>query len=189
VEAFEHLVKVALESDGLIVAGNLKFYVTMRTRRSDRKESQRHGYEVDLAGAKRDQLILASVKSHFGSHGVNRQGFVGVADESKRTHFDRYKLFNVPGIREGVINAAAKQFGYSKRQVELRLYVGRFQNDAERELITRHLGRIRAGSGKVKVFGLKEILESLLRVAESRTYVNDPVVMTLKALKHAKLLK
>ena len=65
-EGFEHLVKIAMEADGLIVSGNLKFRVSRKTRRKDKVETQAHGYEVDLVGAKKNQLVLASVKSYFG---------------------------------------------------------------------------------------------------------------------------
>ncbi len=66
-EGFEHLVKVALEAEQFIVSANLKFPVTMRTRKKDWEEEQTHGYEVDLVGARRNLLVLASVKSYFGS--------------------------------------------------------------------------------------------------------------------------
>jgi hypothetical protein len=188
VESFEHLVKVALETENLIVAGNLKFYVQRRTRKKNKEEVQRHGYEVDLVGARSDLLVLASVKSFFGSRGVSCQGFKGLADETKKTHYELYKLFNEADIRDGVVKEAAKQFGYNEDQVELRLYVGKFQNDAASECITAHLCKTRAGRGTIKVLGLEEILQALLRVTNSKAYFNDPVVMTLKALKHAKRL-
>lgn len=188
-EGFEHLVKVALESENLIVTSNLKFFVRRKTRRQDRDEFQTHGYEVDLVGARQDRLVLASVKSYFGSKGVNRNGFVGIAVQTRNNRASDYKLFNYPDIRHGVIRQAAKQFGYSIRQVELRLYVGRFQSMREEEVVTAHLQRIRAGAGRVRVVGLAEIVEAVLRVADSGTYVNDPVVMTLKALKAANRLQ
>jgi hypothetical protein len=188
VEGFEHLVKVALETENLIVAGNLKFYVERRTRKKHKEEKQKHGYEVDLVGARHDLLVLASVKSFFGSKGVNCQGFIGLADETKKSHYDLYKLFNYPDIRCGVVAEAARQFGYSEEEVELRLYVGKFQNDTAKDRIKSHLGNICCGLGPIKVFCLDEILDRLLRVLDSKTYFNDPVVMTLKALQHAKRL-
>jgi hypothetical protein len=184
-ESFEHLVKVALESENLIVTTNLKFPVTRRTQKKAKQENQTHGYEVDLVGARNRRLVLASVKSFFGSTGVNRQGFIGIAKEGRKTHFANYKLFNYKDVRDAVIEAAAAQFGYIKNQVELRLYVGHFQNEAERNEITEHLRTIKAGRGPIKVVGLDEIVEAALGVARSATYINDPVVMTLKALKAA----
>ena len=73
-EGFEHLVKVALEADKYVVSGNLKFPVRMRTKKKIHDEWQTHGYEVDLVGAKQDSLVLASVKSFFGSRGGQPAG-------------------------------------------------------------------------------------------------------------------
>jgi len=39
-----------------------------------------------------------------------------------------------------------------------------------------------SGKGSVRVFDLGETLTRLFKVLESKTYFNDPVVMTLKAL-------
>jgi hypothetical protein len=120
---------------------------------------------------------------------VNRQGFQGIADESKKTRFKEHNLFNFADIRAGVIRSAAEKFGYPESRIELRFYVGKFQNAEERTLIADHLGKIIAGRGPVKVIDLGGILPALLKVAESKTYFNDPVVMTLKALRHAGLLR
>jgi hypothetical protein len=184
-EAFEHLAKVALEAEGFLVTSNLKFPLRRRTKKRTRQESQVHGYEVDLIGARRNSLVLASVKSFFGSRGVKRQGFRGIADPDKRQHFDRYKLFNQQDVRKGVIREAARRFGYSHKQVELRLYVGKFKSRDE-AVIRKHLGMIQAGAGPIKVIGLHEVLEKLWPLAESKTYYDDPVIVTLKALKAAR---
>jgi hypothetical protein len=181
VEAFEHLVKVAMEAEGLIVCGNLKFPVQRQTRKRT-KELQTHGYEIDLVGARSELLVLSSVKSFFGSRGVSRQGFKGLADESKPHKYGGYKLFNYEDIREGVIEQASKRFGYPKRSIELRLYVGRFQNAEAKRAITEHLGKIVAGRGPIKVYDLNQILELVSRAANSKTYFNDPVIITVKAM-------
>jgi hypothetical protein len=79
-EAFEHIVKVYLESTGYVVSSGVKFRLRRKFKTKDGKiQHQRHGYEVDLVAAKGGQLLLCSVKSFFGSKGVNRQGFVGLA--------------------------------------------------------------------------------------------------------------
>jgi hypothetical protein len=185
VEGFEHVVKVAMETEDLIVTSNLKFPVSRQTKKLLTEERQTHGYEVDLVGARRNKLVLASVKSFFGSRGVNEQGFIGLADESKGTHFDRYKLLNELDIQDGVVRAAASQFGYSEQDVELRLYVGKFATKNSREFITTHLRSERGGLRPVEVIGLDEIVNQILGMVHKRTYLNDPVVMTLKALQHA----
>jgi hypothetical protein len=94
-EAFEHVVKLYLESLGYTVSCGVKFPVRLRTKARDgTKRYQRHGYEVDVVAAKHGELLLGSVKSFFGSKGVNRQGFRGLADPNRRTHFQRYLMFN-----------------------------------------------------------------------------------------------
>jgi hypothetical protein len=99
-EGYEHLVKVAMETEDLIVASNLKFPVKIRTNKKGRNEFQTHGYEVDLVGVRRDLLVLASVKSFFGSKGVRQEGFKGLVNTAQptprqRKNFKRYILFNV----------------------------------------------------------------------------------------------
>lgn len=181
-EAFESLVKVALEAEDYVVTSNVKFPVTRETRKRSHTEVQTHGYEVDLVGARGDSLVLASVKSFLGSKGVSRQGFLGLADPKRPQRFGGYKLFNEPDIRQGVVHAAEKRFGYTRDQVELRLYVGRFVAKDEQD-IRRHLAKIHVGGKPVRVVGLTEIMERLVDVAKSKTYVDDPVVVTLKALR------
>jgi len=69
-EAFESFVAVALEADGYVVSPAVKFPVRMKTKKAAYEELQTHGYEVDLVAARADSLILATVKSFFGSAGV-----------------------------------------------------------------------------------------------------------------------
>jgi hypothetical protein len=47
-ESFEHLCKVALEAEGYVVTGNVKFFVRRLTRKSTYEEHQTHGYEKRL---------------------------------------------------------------------------------------------------------------------------------------------
>ena len=177
-EAFEHIAKVALEAEGLVVTANVKFPLKRPTRKASRKESQEHGYEVDLVGARHSRLVLASVKSFFGSKGVAKTGFKGL-DDTKPKQQKGYLLFNEPDIRDGIIAKAAERFGYDPSMVELRLYVGKFAKNHETE-IRRHL---ETATPPVKVVGLAEIIEHVEREAEPKTYRNDPVVVTMKVLK------
>lgn len=189
-EGFEHLVKVALEIEKMIVSSNVKFHVARDTRKKGRPERQSHGYEIDLVGARQDLLVLASVKSFFGSLGVSRQGFKGLAigdvpPARQESFFSRYKIFNDADLRTSIIAEAAERYGYRTQQVELRLYVGKFRNADDKAAITAHLGKMRAGKGAIRVISLEDILRSVFQVLNSRTYVNDPVISTLKALAEA----
>lgn len=188
-EGFEHVVKVAMEAEGLIVAGNLKFPVKRKTRKTINDEHQTHGYEVDLVGARRDKLVLASVKSFFGSQGVSTAGFCGLSTKSHPKQERLYAFFNNPEIQQGVIEKACERFGYKPEQIELRLYVGKFkgavQGAATRQAIAKHLASPGKGLRPVSVLGLDDIVPKLFELLQSKTYTNDPVIMTLRALSSA----
>lgn len=184
-ESFEHLCKVALEAEGFVVTGNVKFSVRRQTKKTAYEEFQEHGYEVDLVAARARRLVLCEVKSYLGSGGVSRQSFRGLAVEDRRTSFDRYKLFNDPELRSAVTTQACARYGYSESQVQWRLYAGKFAGGHETE-VRDHLSALRP---PVKVIGLEEIVDSLVNLAEKRTYTDDPVVMTVKALAAANRLR
>jgi hypothetical protein len=177
-ESFEHLCKVALEAEGFAVTSNAKFPVRRRTKRVGHEEYQTHGYEIDLVGARGGQLVLAEVKSYLGSVGVNRQGFVGLADRSRKTFFDRYKLINNPDLQLEVAKVACARFGYMPEQLEWRIYVGNFAKGQDVE-IRNYLLTL---SPPVHVIGLHDIVGSLIELAKQKTYFDDPVLMTVKAL-------
>lgn len=177
-EAFEHIAKVALETEGFVVTTNIKFSVKRLTKKQGRAESQEHGYEVDLVGARQGALVLASVKSFLGSKGVAKTGFRGL-DDSKPKQQKGYLMFNEPDVRDGIITKAAARYGYDHSAVELRLYVGKFAKDHEAE-IRRHL---KALVPSVRVVGLAEIIDHVEREATPKTYRNDAVVVTMKVLK------
>jgi hypothetical protein len=183
-EAFEQVVKVFLEDKNYIVTTNVKFPIRRKTRKAIHEEYQTHGYEVDIVAARHNSLILGSVKSFFGSLGVNRQGFKGIADTDKQTHLQNYAMFNEREIREGILLEAEKRYGYPQRQIQFYLFAGKFK-EGDEIVVTNHLGMIEIGAGPVRVVNLKSIVEGLLKSAQSKTYYNDSVLTTLKALKEA----
>lgn len=183
VEAFEHIVKVFLESQGYVVTTNVKFPVRRKTKKTRYEEYQTHGYEVDIVGAKSNSLLLGSVKSFFGSGGVRKQGFMGIADTSRKTHFDRYKIFNDVDVRDSILKEAGNRYGYPLRHIQLCLFVGRF-GFGEEQTIVDYLGK-----SDIKVCNLRMITEGLLEAAKPSTYMNDPVVATIKALQLAGFIR
>src|SRR2546425_4893498 len=109
-EAFESFVALALEADGFVVSQAVKFDVRLPTRKAAYEEVQAHGYEVDLICARADGLVLASVKSFFGSRGVVAEHVIGnTSDDPLRK---RYILLNDATVRSEVVRAAAERFGY-----------------------------------------------------------------------------
>jgi hypothetical protein len=61
----------------------------------------------------------------------------------------------------------------------MRLYVGRFAGGHEED-IRAHLARYKAPP--VEVIDLEQIVDRLIEQAKSGTYIDDPVLVTVKAL-------
>jgi len=111
-EAFESFVALALEAEGFLVSEALKFPVAVRTQKSAYEETQTHGFEVYLVGARADRLVPATVKSFFGSRGVVAGAVIGESSVSL-AHRKRYALLNEPIVRNSVVAQAAERFGYT----------------------------------------------------------------------------
>jgi hypothetical protein len=182
-EAFEQFVAVALGAEGYVVAPSTKFPVARQTKKQAYVEVQEHGYEVDLVGARVDRLVLASVKSFFGSAGVK-------ADDVAGTGSGAGKLLNDREIREGVLAGAASRFGYSLKQIQLRLYVGQFAGrDGSHERRIREWAASHVvGAGPIELVTLRQVIERVRTVAVDTTYVDNPVVVAMKVLAAANLL-
>jgi hypothetical protein len=185
-EAFESFVALALEDEGLVVSEAVKFPVRVPTRRRDHAEVQTHGFEVDLVGACAERLVLASVKSYLGSRGVVAAHVT--AETANETLRRRYSLLNRPEVRGPVVRAAAKRYGYRTSQVELRLYVGRFATSADEAHVRAWARRQRVGTGPIAVHGLADVVGVVRRMALSRTYRDNPVLVTMKVLEAAGML-
>jgi hypothetical protein len=180
-EAFEHVAKVFLETQGYAVSTNVKFRVRRRTRKQAYEEFQEHGYEVDLVAARADELLLGSAKSYFGSHGFSRQFFREIADPKKKPLWESEKLFNETEVQEGVLKRCVERFNYPRERIFLALFVGKFRKGHEDD-IRAHLGNLRFGGGAVRLFDLKTIAAGVVAEAERKTYRDDPVIVALKCL-------
>ena len=187
-EAFESFVALAMEDEGLVVSSAVKFPVTRRTAKTQHEETQTHGFEVDLVAANADTLVLASVKSFFGSRGVVAADVDGSTGGARSR---LYSLLNDADVRGQVLAGACQRYGYGPEQVELRLYVGRFAAPSRGD----HEQRIRdwgastiVGSGPIKVIGVDEVVKVVRRVAASKQYRDDPALVALKVLEAAKQL-
>jgi hypothetical protein len=185
VEAFESVVAVALEAEGFVVSEAVKFPVRIKTAKQAYDEYQTHGFEVDLVGARADRLVLATVKSFLGSRGVAADHVTGEATSAVKRK--RYALLNDTEVRSKVVTEAAKRYGYPKRQIELRLYAGRFaapQTGTHRAAIEEWARRQRIAGG-IRVFGLDQIVDQLRSAASHKQYRDNPVLVTLKVLEAA----
>jgi hypothetical protein len=193
VEAFESFVALTMEADTedgrLVVSEAIKFPVTRQTAKTSHVETQTHGFEVDLVGARRDRLVLATVKSFFGSRGVVSEHVIGKS-QTKRFN-SLYALINDPVVRCAVIDGASKRYGYPIDQIELRLYVGRFagaKTGEHERLIRKWAATQIVGAGPIRVFGLKDIIVTARQVALSKTYRDNPALVAIKVMDAAGML-
>src|SRR5689334_8128606 len=124
-EAFESFVALAMETEGLVVSEAVKFPVRRKTKKTSHDEFQMHWYEVDLVGARKDRLVLATVKSYLGSQGVRADEVQGTRTTPAQGN-RRYAMLNDPEIRDGILAGASDRYDYPSDQIEFRLYVGKF---------------------------------------------------------------
>ena len=178
---------LALEDEGFVVSGALKFPVKVRTSKAAYEEWQTHGFEVDLVGARSDRLVLATVKSFFGSRGVVAEHVRG--DSDNRVWNAKYAVINNRHIRDGVVAGAATRFGYDIEQVELRLYVGKFAGAGHESAVRAWCAGQVVGVGPVVVVGASQVVDVVRAVASSKTYRDSAVLASLKVLDAAGALR
>lgn len=180
---------VAIEAEGFIVSEAVKFPVQRQTRKAAHNEVQTHGYEVDLVGARADRLVLATVKSFLGSRGVAAEDVMGTTTNERAKRL--YLLLNDPVIRSSVVAAAAERYGYTEDQVTVRLSVGRFAapvRGTHERLIRDWCASQRVEGGPIEVYGLPDVIAAVRSAAASKTYRDNPVLVTMKVLDAAGLL-
>jgi len=158
-----------METKGYAVTSGVKFPVRIKTKKATREEFQTHGYEVDLVAARREELILLSVKSFFGSKGF---AYRALMEES---------LFGRKDVLEGVLSEVQLRYGYDRKQIKIWLAVGRFKT-GNQSLITQHLHKLSQTTVPMRLVLLQEIVDGILIAARKKTYLDDPVIVTLKCL-------
>lgn len=186
-EAFESFVALALEAEDFVVTGPVKFKISKKTNKKAVEEFQAHGYEVDLVGSRGDKLVLVSVKSFLGSGGVKPKEVTGEVGQSNSKG---YMMLNDVWLRHEIVRMAAEKYGYKINQVELRLYGGKFMGGENGVAIVKEwAARQRVGAGSIAVFTGAEIASIVLKMAESKTYRDNAVLMTVKVLLAAGMIK
>lgn len=102
-----------------------------------------------------------------------------------------YLLLNDPVIRDGVRCCCRRSIWLSRGPGQLRLYVGRFAApvSGKHESATRAWAAGQAvGRGPIAVYGLAEVVDVVRSAAASKTYRDNPVLVTIKVLDTAGLL-
>jgi len=181
-EAFESFVALAMETEGLVVSEAVKFKLIFQTKKADTTEFQEHGYEVDLVAARQDKLVLASVKSFFGSQGVKAKEVAGLTGKAGDAG---YKMLNRPEVRDGILESACKIYGYQPHQVELRLYVGHFNSVAQENETRQWCEAQQIGVGPIGLYSVDQIVDVVKQKASTKTYQNNPALVALKVLQEA----
>lgn len=188
-EAFEAFVALTLEAEGLVVSEVVKFPVTRLTAKASHQEVQTHGFEVDLVGASATKLVLASVKSFFGSRGVFAAAVKGEAPRQADNRL--YAMLNDPVVRQGILEGACGRYGYTSAQVEFRLYVGKFAASSkglEEDSIRSWCASTVIGGGPIRVYGVAEVAARAREVANTRQYRDNPALVAIKVLDAAGML-
>lgn len=189
-EAFEAFVALTLEAEGLVVSEAVKFPVTRPTAKATHQEVQTHGFEVDLVGASATKLVLASVKSFFGSRGVFATAVRGEAPKPADNRL--YAMLNDPVVRQGILDGACSRYGYSSGQVEFRLYAGKFaaaSKGAEEQSIRDWCASTVVGGGPIKVYNVAEVAARARHVADTKQYRDNPALVAIKVLDAAGMLE
>jgi hypothetical protein len=176
-ESYESLVALAMRAENLHVSGPIKFKVKKQTKKTSKVEFQTHGYEVDLVGMRKDKLVLATVKSFFGSGGV----FYNDVAAIKGSSGSGYKMLNDRKLREAMIDEACKLYGFKPSEVEVRLYAGKF-NGRDEHRVREWCSAEVAGGGPIEVYNLVEVIDTVVELAKSKTYIDDPALVAVKAV-------
>jgi hypothetical protein len=181
-EAYESFVALALESENYVVGGPYYFRPSAEIRKQ--YGLQNSSFEVDIVAARKDRLVLVTVKSFFGSDGVKAHEVWGEGRGASG-----YKMLNRPEVTETIIGEACTRFGYAREQVEFRLYVGKFQNPNQ-EVKTREWAVSQVyGGGPLLVFKAEEVLDQVQVLAQHTSYIDNPTLVAVKVMNHVEAAK
>lgn len=182
-EAYENMVARAMETEGLLVAGPKKFAFMLPYMKQGKERIATTWIEVDLIGMSADRLILASVKSYFGSGGTDASHFLGEKGVKKAKG---YRMIQDPEIRELLGEDASKLFGFDKKQIEFRFYSGLYKGDGEQRIRDwADKKENHAFGNKIQIFNVNQVVDKIVLLAEGKGYVDDASIVAIKAFKAA----
>lgn len=138
--------------------------------------------EVDLVGANSCRLVLASVKSFLGSRGVAAECVTGTGANQAANR--RYAISNNDAVRQGLVEGACQRYGYKPTQLELRLYADKFadKHGRHREQIAEYLTGLDIDGGKLRPFGLDDVVPQAIELAGSEQYRDNAALVAIKVL-------
>ena len=182
-ESFEAVVAAALEAENYVVSGpiTIKWFSPGQPKV---KGQQPNRLEIDLVAARGDRLVLATVKSFFGSGGVYPNDVMG-----KGRGASGYTMINDKKKRTELIALAAEKFGYQVKEVEVRLYAGKYAGLSGEQEIREWASKQILGGGPLQVVNALQLSQVINALAQESHYQNNVAIAFAKTQIEAELIK
>jgi hypothetical protein len=182
-ESFEEVVATALEAENYVVTGpiTIKWFSPGHPKK---KGEQPNRLEIDLVAARGDRLVLATVKSFFGSGGVFPNDVMGTGRGASG-----YTMINDKKKRAELIERVADKYGYEVKDVEVRLYAGKFAGVQGEQIIRDWASKQVLGGGVLQVVNALQLSKVIFALAKESHYQNKVAIAFAKTQIEAELIQ
>jgi hypothetical protein len=182
-ESFEAVVATALEAENYVVAGpiTIKWFSEGHPKK---KGEQPNRLEIDLVAARGDRLVLATVKSFFGSGGVFPKDVMGTGRGASG-----YTMINDKKKRAELIELVAAKYGYDVKDIEVRLYAGKFAGAQGEQAIRDWAAEQQLGGGVLQVVNALQLSKVIFALAKESHYQNNVAIAFAKTQLEAELIE
>jgi hypothetical protein len=182
-ESFEEVVATALEKENYVVTGpiTIKWFSKGHPKA---KGEQPNRLEIDLVAARGDRLVLATVKSFFGSGGVFAKDVMGTGRGASG-----YTMINDKKKRAELIKLVAEKYGYEVKDVEVRLYAGKFAGVQGEQMIRDWASKQQLGGGVLQVVNALQLSTVIFALAKESHYQNKVAIAFAKTQLEAELIQ
>ena len=182
-ESFVAVVAAALEAENYVVSGpiTIKWFSKGEPKV---KGQQPNRLEIDLVAARGDRLVLATVKSFFGSGGVFPKDVIGQGSGASG-----YTMINDVKKRAELIELAAEKFGYKVKDVEVRLYAGKYAGLNGENEIREWAAKQILGGGPLQVVNALQLSQVINALAQESHYQNNVAIAFAKTQIEAQLIR
>ncbi len=182
-ESFEAVVATALEAENYVVAGpiTIKWFSPGHPKN---KGEQPNRLEIDLVAARGDRLVLATIKSFFGSGGVFPKDVMGTGRGASG-----YTMINDKKKRAELIELVAAKYGYEVKDVEVRLYAGKFAGVQGEQIIRDWASKQVLGGGVLQVVNALQLSKVIFALAKESHYQNNVAIAFAKTQLEAELIQ
>lgn len=182
-ESFEAVVATALEAENYVVTGpiTIKWFSPGHPKE---KGEQPNRLEIDLVAARGDRLVLATVKSFFGSGGVFPKDVMGTGRGASG-----YTMINDVKKRAELIELVAEKYGYKVSEVEVRLYAGKFAGVQGEQIIRDWASKQELGGGVLQIVNALQLSKVIFALARESHYQNNVAIAFAKTQLEAELIQ